>query len=243
MPTLMEMMEAVSKQASAPPKASGPGSLAAKVPAFWAPGMAANSIDLGCKVYDVISGLKDIVEGAAMVGRSFSAAKVGFDAARGAAGAGGFALQGTIGALAIDLLGPLGAWVQVWIGLGGPYIEAKQYIADTEGRSGVSRGIVTGASGVSGQMVRERLGRDFQPKNPWDESNTALAKNSYNFALIAGFVEGRRLSIEQRKVFWRALGSKMKNISTYSDPARWTRDEWISFYIDAATTYQRNYMS
>ena len=69
-----------------------------------------------------------------------------------------------------------------------------------------------------------------------------MAKNSYNFALIAGFVEGRRLSIEQRKVFWRALGSKMKNISTYSDPARWTRDEWISFYIDAATTYQRNYM-
>ena len=178
-----------------------------------------------------------------MIGRAGPAAKVAFDAARGAAGAGGFALQGTVGALALELLGPLAAWVQVWIGLGGPYLEARQYIADTEARSGVSRGIVTGASGVSGEMVRERLGRNFQPKNPWDEGATALAKNSYNFALIAGFVEGRRLSVEQRKVFWRGLGSKMPNIATYSDPARWTRDEWISFYIDAATTYQRNYMS
>lgn len=240
MPTLFEMMDAITKKPQS--QTLNRGVLAVKVPAYWEPGKPADAIDLGCKVWDVMSGLKDVVEGVALIARAGPAAKMSFDAARGAASAGGFALEGGVGMLALELLGPLSAWVQMWIGLGGPYLDARKYIAEKEARSGVSLGIVTAAAGESGTLVRERLGRVFQPKNNWDENNTALAKNSYNYALIAGYVEGRRLTMPQQKVFWRGLGSKMTNISSYSHPERWSRNEWISFYIDAATTYQRHFL-
>lgn len=138
--------------------------------------------------------------------------------------------------LALTLGVPLAAWVGVFAALGAPYLEAKALVKHENFQSGFSQGFVCGLLKWEWHHAVSRFGiTKVGPLNPYDESLTFIAANSYNGGLRAGFAHASLLDEVARK----ALVSRLKLLSPHSSTGNWDRRTQIGYVIELAAAGRR----
>jgi hypothetical protein len=197
------------------------GSLAFRMPENIADNNAYTAIDISLKVWDVLNGLLEIAAGMKMIGTSFGAAKISVEAiaasemAAQAAATAGLSTKVTTALTmgeAMAIAGPLVAYIGLWVGLGAPYMEAKQKIAENAARSGISHGVLIGAYGWSPDKAKNfAMSQNMAVNNNWIPGAQNVATNSYRMAFLAGYKQGRAMSQGQRKVFWKVFANTIRN--------------------------------
>lgn len=138
--------------------------------------------------------------------------------------------------LALTLGVPLAVWVGVFAALGAPYAEARAIVRNKNFQSGFAQGFVTGILRWEWQQTVSRFFK-FGPGqlNPFDESLSYIAANSYNDGLRAGFVHAVSLSEANRK----AVLSRIRSLTPSTRIGRWDRLDQISYVIELATAGRR----
>jgi hypothetical protein len=210
-------------------------------------------IDISLKVWDVLNGLLEIAATVKAAAGAWSAATISAEAiAASEAAAQAAATAGlsskvttalTVGE-AVTLAGPLVAYIALWVGLGAPYLEAKQKIAQDQVRRGVAHGILIGAFGHSpdrakGFMVRQNMAVN----NNWIPGATVVAQNSYRMSFAAGYKMGRDMSQGQRRVFWKVFANTLRADGTRLWKNDWRDDKtWDDWFWEAGTTFQKYHL-
>ena len=133
---------------------------------------------------------------------------------------------------------PLLGLASSFLAIGAGYLEAAEKIAADWSATGFSRGVVMGADKRRAHMVKDYFGNDYFPPNPIFPRGRSIAIANYRLGLLAGFVQGRLLSPNQRAIFWRDLGHRMGDQSYRGSPAQWTRRDWIDSYVAAAAVFR-----
>ena len=210
-------------------------------------------IDISLKVWDVLNGLLEIAAAVKAAAGAWSAATVSAEAiaaseaAAQAAATVGVSSKVTVAltaAEAITLAGPLVAYVGLWVGLGAPYLEAKQKIAQDQVRRGVAHGVLIGAFGHSPQKARDFLSRQHMAvNNNWIPGATAVAQNSYRMAFTAGYKQGRDMSRGQRRVFWKVFARSLRKDRARLWDNDWRSDKtWDDWFWEAGTVFQKYHL-
>jgi hypothetical protein len=141
--------------------------------------------------------------------------------------AGGLAVAGPALALAVSL-GSLG--------LG--YQEAAEKIAEDWAASGFSRGVVMGADGKRQKTVKEFFGNLYFPRNPVFEHGRAVAMANHKAGLVAGYLQGRLLTANQRQIFFHDLGRRWGDQSDRWPEAPKTSHDLRNWYTDLAAVFR-----
>lgn len=126
-----------------------------------------------------------------------------------------------------------------WFSLGAGYAAARAQIAKENMASGFSRGAVLGADGRKPTLLKEYFWKFEPDPNPVDREAGTIAQTAYNQGLVAGFMQGRELSKEQKEWFWKDIGHRGGDQSFRGKPANWTKTDWVDWYIFAAATFRR----
>jgi hypothetical protein len=229
-------------------------SLAVRMPENIADDGVYTAIDISLKVWDVLTGLLEIAGAVKLVAGASAAAKVSVEAiAASEAAAQAAATVGvsskvttalTVGE-AISLAGPLVAYVGLWVGLGAPYLEAKQKIAEDRARRGVTHGVLIGAFGHSPERARGFLLRQAETTNDaWVPGVTTVAQNSYRMAFIAGYKQGREMSQGQRRVFWKIFAKSLRKERATMWNNDWNDDaKWDRWFFEAGGVFMKHHLS
>lgn len=255
----MSFMEAVEKaKVEAMAKAlaeSRRRSLAVRMPAVEnvADSTAYKAIDISLKVWDVLNGLLEIAATVKLAAGASAAATVSAEAiaateaAAQAAATVGLSSKVTVALTigeAITLAGPLVAYIGLWVGLGAPYLEIKQKIANDQVQRGVAHGVLIGAFGRSPETARGFLLRQGTTvNNNWVPGASTVAQNSYRMAFIAGYKQGRDMSQSQRKVFWKVFADtlRMEGVRLWKND--WRDDKvWDDWFWDAGIAFQKYHL-
>jgi hypothetical protein len=255
----MDLMEAVEKwKVEAMAKAlaeSRRRSLAVRMPELdnVADSRAYKVIDISLKVWDVLNGLLEIAATVKLAAGASAAATVSAEAiAATEAAAQAAATVGlsskvtaalTIGE-AITLAGPLVAYVGLWVGLGAPYLEIKQKIAQDQVHRGVAHGVLLGAFGRSAETARGfLLRRGTSVNNHWVPGASTVAQNSYRMAFMAGYKQGRDMSKGQRGVFWKVFADTLRAEGVRLWKNDWRDDMvWDNWFQDAGIAFQKYHL-
>jgi hypothetical protein len=248
------MMDTMKAQAMAKALAeSRRNSLAVRMPENVADDKLYTVIDIGLKVWDVLNGLLEIAATVKLVAGASAAAKISVEAiAASEAAAQAAATVGvsskvttalTIGE-AMTLAGPLVAYIGLWVGLGAPYLEAKQKIAEDHAKRGVTHGVLVGAFGHGPERARGFLLR--QPgtvNNNWIPGVAAVAQHSYRMAFIAGYKQGRDMSQGQRKVFWKTFAKTLRKENATLWDNSWRSDStWDNWFWEAGAVFMKHHL-
>lgn len=254
----MALMEAVEKfKAQQMAKAlaeSRRNSLVVRMPENIADDKLYTVIDISLKVWDVLNGLLEIAATVKLAAGASAAATVSAEAiaaseaAAQAAATVGLGSSKVTAALtlgeAMTLAGPLVAYIGLWVGLGAPYLEAKQKIAQDHARRGVAHGVLVGAFGHSPERARGFLLR--QPgtvNNHWIPGVSVVAQNSYRMAFIAGYKQGRDMSQAQRRVFWKAFANTLRKERARLWKNDWRDDKvWDDWFWEAGAVFQKHHL-
>jgi hypothetical protein len=145
-----------------------------------------------------------------------------------------------VGALAIA--GPVLGLVATGLALGAGYQEAGEKIAADWSATGFARGAVMGADRRRASEVKDYFGNDYFPPNPQFPRGRLIAMGNYKMGLLVGYAQGRRLSRDQRTIFWRDLGQRMGDQSYRGPSAQWQRRDWIDWYVSAAAVFRANHL-
>jgi hypothetical protein len=250
---IMDMIERAKAQAMARELAKARAkSLVVRIPENVANDSAAAAIDLSLKVWDVLTGLLEIASTVKLVAGASAAAKISLEAiaaneaaamAAASAGSGKVTMALTVGE-AMTLAGPLVAYIGLWVGLGSPYLEARQKIADDRARRGVAHGVLIGAFGHRPERARGFLLRQNEGPNHWDQGAAAVAQNSYRMAFIAGYKQGRDMSQNQRKVFWKAFANTLRKERAPLWDNDWQGDAlWDKWFLEAGIVFQKRHIT
>jgi hypothetical protein len=135
------------------------------------------------------------------------------------------------------------AYVGLWVGLGSPYLEARQKIAEERARRGVAHGVLIGAFGHSPERARGFLLRQAEGPNHWDQGAAVVAQNSYRMAFIAGYKQGREMSQGQRKVFWKAFANTLRMERAKLWDNDWRNDKtWDDWFWEAGAVFMKHHL-
>ena len=139
--------------------------------------------------------------------------------------------------LALTLGVPIAAWVGVFAAMGAPYLEARAIVTHENFQSGFSQGFVCGILKWEWSHAVSRFGK-FSPGrlNPFDESLSFMAANSYNDGLRAGFTHANLLKEDARK----ALLSRLKSLSPHSSRGNWDRRDQVAYVVELAAAGRRH---
>jgi outer membrane protein OmpA-like peptidoglycan-associated protein len=144
------------------------------------------------------------------------------------------------GALAIA--SPILGTILTFLALGEPYRELAEEIAAEWSARGFSRGVVMGADGRSAKLLKEYFGSDYIPPYSGFPRGRAIAMANYRMGLLVGYALGRVLCPNQRAIFWRDLGRRMGDQSYRGPRARWTKRDWINWYVDSAAVFTSHHL-
>ena len=144
---------------------------------------------------------------------------------------------------ALALAGPVLAFVGSFMALGVPYMEAAEHIANEWSASGFSRGAVMGADRRRARQVIETFGNLFFPPNTQFPRGRDVAVANYRAGLAAGYLQGRMLTENQRKIFWRDLGHRMGDQSYRGPHDGWSATQWSDWYTDVAAAFRWNHLA
>ena len=251
---ILDVMDTMKAQAMAKALAeSRRNSLAVRMPDNVADDKIYTVIDISLKVWDVLNGLLEIAAAVKLAAGASAAATVSAEAiAASEAAAQAAATVGlstkvttalTVGE-AITLAGPLVSYIGLWVGLGAPYLEAKQKIAEDHAKRGVAHGVLVGAFGHSPERARGFLLR--QPgtvNNNWIPGVASVALHSYRMAFIAGYKQGRDTSQSQRKVFWKVFAKSLRKDNATLWNNDWRSDKvWDDWFWEAGAVFQKYHL-
>ena len=124
----------------------------------------------------------------------------------------------------------------------GGYLGAAQKIAASEAARGFAHGAVAGADGRSLAYIREMFGSRYFPPNHMFEYGRTIAIANYRAGLLAGYVQGRSLSKNQRAIFWRDLQARMGDQSFRGPSSQWSRKQWSDWYWEVGGIFQRYHL-
>jgi hypothetical protein len=196
-------------------------SLAVRMPDNIADDNVYTAIDISLKVWDVLNGLLEIVGAVKLAAGASSAATISAEAIAATEMAAQAAATVSVSSKvttaltlgeAVTLAGPLVAYIALWVGLGAPYMEAKQKISENAARSGVVHGVLIGAYGWRPERARDfAMSQGMAVNNNWIPGAQNVATNSYRMAFLAGYKQGRDMSQNQRKVFWKVFAQSLRN--------------------------------
>ena len=144
----------------------------------------------------------------------------------------------TVGLFATPVLGLVAAG----IGLGKAYYDAGQEIAAKWAATGFARGVVMGADKRRGQLVRDYFGNDYFPPNHFIPNGRSIAVANYRMGLLVGFFQGRRLSENQRAIFFRDLGYRMGDQTDRGPSTQGSRSQWRDWYVRSAAIFRRDHL-
>jgi len=99
-----------------------------------------------------------------------------------------------------------------------------------------------GADGRKAKLMKSYFWKHQPDVNHFDQEAGVIAQNSYNQGLIAGFMQGRELSANQNKLFWKDIGNRAGDQSHLGEMSDWSEREWIDWYIIAAATFRRYHL-
>lgn len=195
-------------------------SLAFRLPENIADDKIYTVIDISLKVWDVLNGLLEIAAAVKLAAGASAAATVSAEAiaatemAAQAAATIGVSSKVTAALTvgeAVTIAGPLVAYVALWVGLGAPYMEAKQKIAENAAKSGVAHGVLISAYGWGPEKARNfAMSQGMAVNNNWIPGAQNVATNSYRMAFLAGYKQGRAMTPGQRKVFWKVFAQSIR---------------------------------
>lgn len=105
---------------------------------------------------------------------------------------------------------------------------------------GFSRAVVLGAERVrSKKYLIDMFGRERIPPNNIFPYARKVAAANYAGGLLAGYVQGRALSDNQRKIFFKDMVSRMGSQSWRGPVASWSHNRWQEWYVDFAAAFWR----
>jgi hypothetical protein len=253
--SMLEMINQAKAQAMAKALAeSRRNSLVVRMPDNIADDKLYTAIDITLKVWDVLNGLIEIAGAVKLAIGAKAAATVSAEAiaaseaaAQAAAMTAGVSSKVTatltVGE-ALTLAGPLVAYIGLWIGLAAPYLEAKQKIAEDHARRGVSHGVLIGSFGRSPETARGLALRQRETVNDhWIPGVSVVALNSYRMAFIAGYKQGRDMSQNQRKVFWKVFAKTLRKTNTRVWDSDWRSDKvWDDWFWEAGAIFMKHHL-
>ncbi len=150
----------------------------------------------------------------------------------------GLALVGPL----LVFAGPVLAFAGSFMALGVPYMEAAEHFANEWSASGYSRGVVMGADRRRGRQMIETFGNlYFAPNDQFPRARDISVAN-YRAGLAAGYYQGRMLTENQRKIFWRDLGQRMGDQSGRGPHTAWGAKQWSDWYYDVAVVFRRYHL-
>jgi len=147
------------------------------------------------------------------------------------------ALAGTLAAVA-----PLLGVVAIGYGLGAPYYEIAQGIAENWSATGFSKGVAMGADGRKAKLVKDYFGNAYFSDNKFLPNGKSIAAANYRMGLIVGYAQGRRLSKNQRAIFWNDIKQRMGYQSYRGASKGWNRTEWIDWDQTVANIFRRDHL-
>jgi len=152
----------------------------------------------------------------------------------------------TEGILLVELLviaAPVMAMVANFLALGMGCVGATEIAAKNWSATGFSRGVVMGADKCKASQVRDYFANDYFPPNPMCPQARDVAMANYKVGLLVGYVHGRLLCPNQRTIFFRDLGHRMGNQSHRGDTKKWTRREWVDWYVSSAAIFRKYHLA
>jgi hypothetical protein len=118
------------------------------------------------------------------------------------------------------LFGPVLATAGLFLSLGAGYAAANEAIAIEQARVGFSLGVVTSSQGMSAARIKEHWGDSWSRYGAGAADNANAVSKTYRLGgLGAGFLQGRRLSANQRTVFWKDLQRRLTT----------TKPDWVAW--------------
>ena len=140
-------------------------------------------------------------------------------------------------------LGVAGAFAS-FAALGAGYAAAGEELKRKEASMGFAEGLVMGVMRELPENVRDYFWREEPTPNPAFEAGAKISQYYFNGGLALGYAHGRDVQVRGLSgPFWTDLRTHMTR--QFGDPAaeNWGRQEWIDFYIAAATAFYKGHIS
>jgi len=142
---------------------------------------------------------------------------------------------------AANVLGVLASYVGVWMSIAGAWAQAKADILTDHAKRGASLGAVLGANDA-GPHYAAQFWMWSQPSYPAYREAEGAAKNIHNISLVAGYAEGKTLSLNQKGVLFRFLQGNMGVVdrSYYTgDWKTWSDGKKKEYYYQCAAEFNK----
>jgi hypothetical protein len=156
---------------------------------------------------------------------------------------------------ALEALGPLVTYISFWLDLAGAWAKAKANILTDNAMYGMSTGVVLGANDMDPSYVGHNFWMTSDPDYPMYREAQKAAKNIYNIALIAGYAQGKSLTVNQRKRLFRFLGAYLtsgqsafyfsKNAQTGEESSweTWSAASRRNYLLDLGAIFRRELLT
>jgi hypothetical protein len=147
--------------------------------------------------------------------------------------------------LGLTVLGPLAALAAGVAALGAGYADARAKISKERQKTGFAEGFVIGADSRSWKYAKSMFWEDGPEFNAFDPQAGSIAQKAFNLGLASGFVQGRKLTGQQRKFFWQSIGETLTQgdrAEFAGDSKQWPDRLWVNWYITVATRFIKLYV-
>jgi hypothetical protein len=147
---------------------------------------------------------------------------------------------------AANVVGVLAAYVGVWMAIGGAWAAAKANILTDNAMAGASRGAVLGANDAGPHYAGRNFWMWAKPSYPMFREAEAAARNMHNVALVAGYAQGKALSLTQKGNLFRFIHAKMSPASQDYYSGSWS--DWgprlkTDYYIECGAIFRRELLA
>ena len=148
---------------------------------------------------------------------------------------------------AANVFGVLTTYVGVWMSLAGAWAQAKADILKDNAMSGASLGAVLGANdALPHYIASQNFWMRSPPSYPAFREAENAAKNIHNIAFVAGYAEGKSLTLNQKGNLFRFLQGRMSVVDRayYSGQWKdWSLGKKRDYYFQCAANFRMGLLS
>jgi peptidoglycan hydrolase-like protein with peptidoglycan-binding domain len=151
---------------------------------------------------------------------------------------------GTLLGGTLTVAGPVLSIFASFLALGAPYAAARAEIARKKVRWGFALGVVLGADNQKWPYAKRLFWVYQAERNNFDPEAGKIAQKAFNLGLVTGFVQGRKLSKQQRAFLWKSFAPSLSSgdLNYFSgDIKTWSRAKLLDWYSKTAATFLKLY--
>ncbi len=130
-----------------------------------------------------------------------------------------------------------GEVVNHWFRLGAGYVDGHPRERTA---IGFSLGAVMGADRRQGHVVARYFWQTPMLTNAFDDRPWREAQDGFNAGLLAGYVQGRELNFQQRKILWAFLVGQVTCKPDLATSRQWHDSEWKQWYETVAAVFRQH---